>query len=54
MFSLRVLISAARFSSKVNLSLISWLNCAIKPKKSVTLKNNDVSNARTMHYEIGL
>ena len=40
-FSLRVSISPARFSSKVNLLLISWLNCAIKPK-SVSLKSNAV------------
>ena len=39
-FSLRVSISS-RFSRKVNISLISWLTCAIKPK-SVPLKNNAV------------
>ena len=35
-FSMRVSISSARFSRKVNQSLISWLNCAIMPM-SVTL-----------------
>ena len=44
-------ISSARFSRKVNLSLIYWLNCTIKPK-NVTLKNNAVKNARTMHYDM--